>query len=68
MTDRLLLRKQVDGILYLTLNNPGRRNSLSSRLLVELKESLDLIQDDSTVRVVVVRSKGPAFSSGHDLN
>jgi len=68
MTDRLLLRKQVDGILYLTLNNPDRRNSLSSRLLVALKESLDHIQDDSTVRVVVVRSEGPAFSSGHDLN
>ena len=68
MADQLLLRKQVDGILYLTLNNPDRRNSLSSRLLAELKVSLDDIHDDSTVRVVVIRSQGPAFSSGHDLN
>ena len=68
MADQLLLRKQVDGILYLTLNNPDRRNSLSSRLLAELKDNLDDIHDDSTVRVVVIRSQGPAFSSGHDLN
>jgi len=62
MTDRLLLRKQVDGILYLTLNNPDRRNSLSSCLLEALKESLDGIKDEATVRVVVVRSEGRAFS------
>ena len=68
MADQLLLRKQVDGILYLTLNNPDRRNSLSSRLLAELNDNLDDIHDDSTVRVVVIRSQGPAFSSGHDLN
>ena len=68
MADQLLLRKQVDGILYLTLNNPDRRNSLSSCLLAELKDNLDDIHDDSTVRVVVIRSQGPAFSSGHDLN
>ena len=68
MTDQFLLRSQVDGILYLTLNNPDSRNSLSSHLLAELKDSFDYIRDDTTVRVVVVRSEGPAFSSGHDLN
>ncbi len=68
MIDQLILHKQDDGILYLTLNNPDSRNSLSSHLLAELKDSLDDIQDDSTVRVVVVRSEGSAFSSGHDLN
>jgi len=68
MIDQLILHKQDDGILYLTLNNADRRNSLSSHLLAALKDSLDDIQDDSTVRVVVVRSEGPAFSSGHDLN
>ncbi|MAF39012.1 MAG: enoyl-CoA hydratase [Chloroflexi bacterium] len=68
MTEQLLLQKQVDGTLYLTLNNPDRRNSLSSHLLTELNDSLDRIQDDSTVRVIVIRSEGPAFSSGHDLN
>ena len=44
MTDQLLIRNQVDGILYLTLNNPDRRNSLSGHLLAGLKDSLDDIQ------------------------
>ena len=68
MTEQFLLRNQVGGILYLTLNNQDRRNSLSRRLLSELKDSFDAMKDDPTVRVVVVRSEGPAFSSGHDLN
>ena len=68
MTDQLLIENQVDGILYLTLNNPDKRNSLSSVLLTKLKDCFDDIQDDPAVRVVVLRSEGPAFSSGHDLN
>ena len=68
MTDQLLIENHVDGILYLTLNNPDKRNSLSSVLLTKLKDCFDDIQDDPAVRVVVLRSEGPAFSSGHDLN
>ena len=68
MTNQFLLRNLVGDILYLTLNDQDRRNSLSRRLLSELKDSFDSIQDDPTVRVVVVRSEGPVFSSGHDLN
>ena len=65
MTDQILLRNQVDGILYLTLNNPDKRNSLSGHLLEGLKDGLDDIQDDSSVRVVVIRSEGPAVSYTH---
>ena len=67
-SDPFLIRKQVDSVLYLTLNNQNQRNSLSRRLLTELKDSFDDTQNDPTVRVIVVRSGGPAFSSGHDLN
>ena len=68
MTDQLLIENHVDGILYLTLNNPDKRNSLSSVLLTKLKDCFDDIQDAPAVRVVVLRSEGSAFSSGHDLN
>ena len=57
-----------DGIAVLTLNNPKRRNALSSRTLAALEEWLDWIADDPDARVVVIRSEGPVFSSGHDLN
>ena len=57
-----------DGIAILTLNNPERRNALSGRTLAALEEWLDWIAQDPDARVVVIRSEGPVFSSGHDLN
>ena len=57
-----------DGVATLTLNNPERRNALSSPTLEALERLLEQIADDLQVRVVVLRSEGPVFSSGHDLN
>ena len=66
--DSPVLYEQDSGVAILTLNNPGRRNALSSELLGELKELLREFEHDDSVRVVVLRSEGPVFSSGHDLN
>ena len=64
-----LIRFVLDGgVAVLTLNNPGRRNALSTELLETLKEYLDRFKEDRSVRVVVLRAEGPVFSSGHDLN
>lgn len=57
-----------DGIAVLTLNNPGRRNALSFLTLLALERRLLEIAGDPDARVVVIRSEGPVFSSGHDLN
>ena len=68
MAEELVLYELIDGIAVLTLNNPRKRNALSSALLVALKSHLERIKDDPAVRVVVLRSEGPVFSSGHDLD
>ena len=57
-----------DGIAVLTLNNPDRRNALSFLTLLNLERRLSEIATDPAARVVVIRSEGPVFSSGHDLN
>ena len=57
-----------EGVATLTLNNPERRNALSSPTLEALERVLEQIAQDAEVRVVVLRSHGPVFSSGHDLN
>ena len=67
MTEPLVIYEQADHIATLTLNNPSRRHALSSEVLAELKDRLGRIGEDSTVKVVVLRSEGPVFSSGHDL-
>ena len=68
MAGELVRYELRDGVAVLTLNNPGRRNALSTELLESLKSYLGAFEDDSDVRVVVLRSEGPVFSSGHDLN
>jgi enoyl-CoA hydratase/carnithine racemase len=57
-----------EGVATLTLNNPQRRNALSSATLEALERVLEQVAQDAEVRVVVLRSHGPVFSSGHDLN
>ena len=57
-----------NGIAILTLNNPNRRNALSFITLLALEHQLENIANDPAARVVVIRSEGPVFSSGHDLN
>ncbi|NQW18627.1 MAG: enoyl-CoA hydratase [Chloroflexi bacterium] len=56
-----------DGVGILTLNNPARRNALSTAVMQALKERLDEISGSREIRVVIIRAEGPVFSSGHDL-
>jgi len=59
----------TDGqIAIVTLNRPQRRNALSLELMKELIDCLNEIGSDRTLRVVLLRAAGKAFSSGHDLS
>ena len=64
----VLYEVSAEGVCWLTLNNPERRNALSSPTLAALEDLLGEIAHNPAVRVVVLRSHGPVFSSGHDLN
>lgn len=68
MVHKHLLTSREDGIAIVTLNRPERRNALSHDLIVELKSELAEIDDDHTVRVVILAAAGPVFCAGHDLN
>jgi len=56
-----------DRIGYITLNRPERRNALSYALVSQLKEVFAAWQGEPTIRVVVLRAKGPVFCSGADI-
>ncbi len=56
-----------DGIATLTLANPEKRNALSLLALNELCTAFESLGADNTIKVVILRALGPAFSSGHDL-
>ena len=57
----------ADGIAAITLNRPAQRNSLSLDVLVRLKQLIDETSADRSVKAVILRANGPAFSAGHDL-
>ncbi|MBS1142940.1 MAG: Enoyl-CoA hydratase [Proteobacteria bacterium] len=55
------------GIARLTLNRPDKLNSFTGEMHAELRVALDSIQNDKTVRVLVLTGAGRAFSAGQDL-
>ena len=58
----------IDGIGFITLNRPEKRNALSMNLMTEVIDLLKSIKMDPQVRVVVIKAEGQVFSSGHDLS
>ncbi len=62
-----LKRDDADGVARLTLARAATRNSLSDEMLDALAAALSAIEQDRSVRAVVIAAEGPAFSAGHDL-
>ena len=62
-----VLVEHLDELAILTLNRPEKRNALSLDLMRELNAALVAIGDNRSLRAVILRAEGPAFSSGHDL-
>ena len=66
MTDGL--RVDVDGpVATLTLDRPEALNALTVAVKVALREALERIAADRTVRVVILTGAGRAFCAGLDL-
>jgi enoyl-CoA hydratase/carnithine racemase len=66
-TEPMLLRRDEDGVAWLTLNRPAQRNALSVELMTALQDAIDAIAEDRAVKVVVIAANGPGFCAGHDL-
>jgi 2-(1,2-epoxy-1,2-dihydrophenyl)acetyl-CoA isomerase len=55
-------------VATITLARPERRNALDKAMIRELRETMEAINDDDEIRVVIVRGDGPAFSVGGALD
>jgi methylglutaconyl-CoA hydratase len=65
--EEVLLAQRTDGVLWLTLNRPEKRNALNSELIGALKAALREAEADPEVRVVALRGAGKDFCAGADL-
>lgn len=57
-----------DGVAFITLNRPDKRNALNDQLVRETKTALRRANADESVRCVVLRGAGSDFCSGADLS
>ena len=57
----------ANGVGRLTLNRPHVLNAINRELLEDLSLATDTLERDETVRVVILRGAGRAFSAGFDL-
>ncbi len=59
--------EQHDGISWLYLNRPEKKNAMSPQLHYEMDEALALLEGDPDTRLVVIGGMGGNFSAGQDL-
>ncbi|WP_433798925.1 enoyl-CoA hydratase/isomerase family protein [Actinomycetospora sp. CA-084318] len=56
-----------EAVTTVRLNRPDNRNALTLELKVALRDALEAVADDPSVRAVVLASSGKAFCVGQDL-
>lgn len=56
-----------DGIAWVSLNRPDKRNAMSPTLNVEMLDVLERLEFDDRCDVLVLTGEGEAFSAGMDL-
>ncbi|MEE4359471.1 MAG: enoyl-CoA hydratase [Desulfococcaceae bacterium] len=66
MKEAVILEKK-ETIARLILNRPENRNALSLEVMGQMREKLEEIRADSSIRVLIIKGEGPVFCAGHHL-
>lgn len=67
MSRQMILFEIRDGIARVTLNRPDKLNSFNVQMHQQLRDALTAVENDDTVRVLVLTGAGRAFCAGQDL-
>jgi trans-feruloyl-CoA hydratase/vanillin synthase len=62
-----ILIERQDGITWLILNRPEKRNAMSPELHYEMDDALDRLATDRETKVLVLTGAGDAWCAGQDL-
>lgn len=64
----LIIDRPLPGVQRLTLNRPEKRNALNNALRGAILAALERGDQDSEVKVSIIRAAGSAFCAGYDLS
>ena len=65
--NNVLVEQRKDGITFLTLNRPEKRNAMSPELHHEMDDALERLAVDADTKLVILTGAGKAFCAGQDL-
>ncbi|MGB0853422.1 MAG: enoyl-CoA hydratase/isomerase family protein [Pikeienuella sp.] len=68
MTEDVLLIEKSGAIATVTLNRPDKLNAFDAELRAAMRDTVARLEDDETIRVVVLTGAGRGFSAGADLS
>lgn len=57
----------ADGVARITLNRPEKRNAMNPEMVAQLRAALAAAEQDTSVRVILLRGEGKDFCAGLDL-
>lgn len=66
--EHLLLEDREGGVRIITLNRPEKFNSWNTKMRAEMRDAIEAVAIDPTVRVVIFTGAGRAFSAGEDVS
>ncbi len=68
MSDRVLSEIDQRGVATVWLNRPEVNNAYDGELIAQLTDTIDRLDRDPALRVLVIRGKGRHFQAGADLS
>ena len=68
MKCKTIIFKKTANIATITLNRPQKYNAINADMLSELLWSIDEVNQDDEIRVLIITGKGQAFCTGADIS
>ena len=65
--DLVQIDATADGVVFITINRPEKRNAFDGPTIAALYEAFETLQGADKVRLVFIRGAGGTFSAGADL-
>jgi peroxisomal 3,2-trans-enoyl-CoA isomerase len=65
---KTLVVTKSDGVCWIELNRPSKKNAFNVPMYTELSQALDAASSDPDVKVALLSGRGDYYSSGNDLS